>query len=343
MRLSLAFVLSLALAHATEQPNHTTIRQRQVRRNDTGEPQRIKKLDRESITVEEKKQKKHKEPVVEEEKESKRKKSARVEEEGKKDKERKNVEAEDKKGSKRSKDTEETETKSKDKKEKEEEPVKKEKRSVDQKELKNQLKEMQDVETTLDAVTIDLGDILGNGGRSVDVGGTSQKLEKESKREQKKNKESSVEIAQEESFVGSSSSTVEEINTSPSFSIAGGRHKHVGFGRKKGLKRTVGGRGRGRGGQKLEGSISSAKAGKEEEMSSSRFQSSAKAGKEEEMPSFRANKYRAGGKHKTKTRGGSGKLRNAGGHHGKDSKKTSTKISTRGATIDYEGKARKML
>jgi hypothetical protein len=200
-------------------------------------------------------------------------------------------------------------SKNKDKKVKEEEKVKKEKRSIDQKELKNQLKEMQDVENALDTVTIDLGDIMG--------GSSSQKAvkDKETKREEKKSKEAAtVEIVQEELFESNTlDQEVEETaDTGLSFTVEGGRHKHVGFGRKKGLKRTVGGRARG---QKLQGSISSAKAGKEDE-----------------LPSFRANKYRAGGRNKTKTRGGSGKLRNIGGK--------STKITTRAA---YDGKARKML
>ena len=320
MRLSLAFVLSLALAQATETNPSNTIRQRQVRRNDTDEPQRIKKLPRTST---DKKDKKSKDTVVQSD--SKR--------------DKKNKDAIDSGSKKKSKDIAVVEGSNSKKKSKDavsqkkikdalkEEKAKKEKISLSQKDLKKKLDVVDAQESEFAPVALDLGDIL-SGGRTFVRGNTVDQKDKENKRQKKKEAKESAGDETAETLVEEPSfqdiASVEQLDE-PTFVIEGGRHKHVGHGRKKGR----GKHGRGRG-QKLQG------------------EASGKSGKEEEFSRFR-NKHhggrRNGGKTKTKTRG-YGKLRNTGSDMKDSSKKTSNKKTTvrmgaRGSA--YDGKARKLL
>lgn len=324
MRLSLAFVLSLALAQATEPNPSNTIRQRQVRRNDTDEPQRIKKVPRTTST--DKKDKKSKDTVVQSESSKRDKKKVEVTiTESKKDKKSKNVAVVEGNSKKKSKDA----VSQKEIKDalKEEKAKKKEKISVSQKDLKKKLDVVDVEESEFAPVALDLGDIL-SGGRTYVPGNTVDQKDEKDKVSKRQKKKEAKESAAAEALVEESSfqdiASVEQLDE-PTFAIEGGRHKHVGHGRKKGR----GKHGRGRG-QKLQG------------------EASGKSGKEDEFSRFR-NKHhggrRNGGKTKTKTRG-YGKLRNSVSDMKDSSKKTSNKKTTirmgaRGSA--YDGKARKML
>lgn len=339
MRLSLALVLSMALAQAAQQPE-STVRHRQVRRNDTGEPQRIKKLPREDTKDDAGKKDKKSKDVESGQRKDKKSKEAETKPESKKDS-KKNAPAvveSNKSKRKEEKKVEESEKSKRkaEKKAKEEvtaEKPKKEKRSGDQKELKNKLKKNEQVEVKQGVFTIDLGDILGgsssNSLESQGVASDSQK-DHESKREQKKKERENegsetVEVTIVEQTPTEEIVTIEvvdEVNTSPTVTVEGGRHKHVGHGRKKG------GRGKrgGARGQKLQGNASG-KSGKEEQ----------------EIIPFRKHHNR-GGRNKTKTRG-SGKLRNIGGNKketkNKTKVKTTQRMGARGSAV-YAGKSAKL-
>jgi hypothetical protein len=318
MKLSIALILSLALAQAADQPD-SIIRQRQVRRNDTGEPQKIKMLPR----AEESK-KKSKDTAVETES---KKKSKDTESEGKKKSKDSTAGA----GSKR-KDQKNTSVKPEGKKKNKDSATNDgSQRKEKNKDLETKFKEIEEIQTKVDAVTVDLGDMFG-------VGGGSQTTDeaKDKKREKKSGDESSS--VQEEKIVAQEINTGAGTGAGTSFGVGGGRTKHVGHGiRKRGPGHRLGG-----GAQKLQG-YASGKAGKIEEFSEYiQGNASGKAGKIEEFVAYRKQRGGGsrGGRNKTKTRG-SGMLRNIGGDV-KDSKKMTTGnvIGTRGSF--YDGKARKL-
>ena len=347
MRLSLAFVLSMALAQAAQQPE-SHVQHRQVRRNDTGEPQRIKKLPRGDKKADAgKKDKKNKDSTADVEsskRKDKKSKDTEVESENKKDS-KKNIpvvesEKSKRKAEKKAEESEKSKRKAEKKANAEAKKPKKEKRSGDQKELKKKLKNSEQVEVKQDVFTIDLGDILGSssinsaGSHNNESGSQKREKEHESKREQKKKEREgegseTVEVEIVEQTPSEDIVTIEvvdEANTSPTITVEGGRHKHVGHGRKKGGRtQRGGGRGRGRG-QKLQGHASG-KSGKEEE----------------EIVPFR-NHHKRGGRNKAKTRG-SGKLRNIGGDKketkNKTKVKTTQRMGARGSAV-YAGKSAKL-
>ena len=339
MRLSLAFVLSLALAQATEQD---PIRQRQVRRNDTDEPQRIKTLGREQKQDKKKSKDKETAEVDDSKRKDKKDKKTSTSEssEGKKSKKKGgSVEGTDKKknkkdGSKRE-EKKETGKKAKDVSGKTKRDAKKEKRSGgSQTDLKKKLEDIEEFESQLGKVTIDLGDILA---KAEDKEEDGKKAETKNKREEAK--EETVKVVIVES---PPSAEVEEVETKtdPTWIEEGGRHKHVGHGRKKqGRGPRTGG-----GGQKLQGNVAG-KSGKDDD-DIARFQDDVygksgkddddfariqddvygKSGKDEGITLMKRNRA---GRNKTKTRG-SGKRRTGGGRKHSNKKKTS-RMSSRGA------------
>ncbi|KAL7487161.1 hypothetical protein ACHAW6_012756 [Cyclotella cf. meneghiniana] len=192
MKLSIALVLSLALVQATQQSDQGVIH-RQVRRNDTGEPSKLKKLDRtgDDKGDENETQTKEKEMTHKETKKHKHSSANVVETETV----TKEKEAKEEKGSK--KETSPTDDSS----------------TVSQKEKK---KEKIDTKTAqLDIVSINVADIVPGGDK-----------QKDKKREEKKNKNSQE--PEDVATVEQVEETTPTPATAASVGRGGGRGEHTG-------------------------------------------------------------------------------------------------------------------